>query len=167
MKAVYNATKTWTNIPNMIMNYTDENNSGNEIYGYLKIETDKNTNETKIYTKKNEVSLTIGNQDSPLKARLPMQTELEYNGCKLYSGATCPVWLIENLRYWEVPEDKYAINKNLGLDKTNGYWLLASSDKGSDNALHIHSSGYIIGYNTNDTNYGIRPVITISKSNLR
>lgn len=166
MKIVYDATKKWTNIPDMIMNYEDENNNGNEEHGYRKIETNNSTKETKIIMKNGNISLTIGSTDKPLKARLPEQREMEYNGCKLYSGATCPPWLIENLRYWEVPNDKYSFNKSLNLNKTNGYWLLSSSDKGSDNALHIHSSGYIIGYNSNNLNYGIRPVITIYKSNL-
>ena len=39
MTYLYNGTKNWTNVPNMIMNYTDENNSDSDEYGYTNIKT--------------------------------------------------------------------------------------------------------------------------------
>ena len=97
MTKLYNATKNWTNVPDMVMNYTDENNheSGN-INGYEGIITDTNTKLTKIIGKNGATSTIIGASKKPLKARLPKEIEVAGTGCTESYGS-CLTWLIGNL----------------------------------------------------------------------
>ena len=70
MNYLYNATKNWTNIPNIQMNYEDEGNDEN--YGYGTIITTNNV--TKITKKDGTVTNQEG--DTNLKARMPYAKEV-------------------------------------------------------------------------------------------
>ena len=168
MNYLYEGTKGWSNVPDMIMNYTDENNQGNETNGYTGIITNKNTKETFIISKDGVNSDPIGNINFPLKARMPNQKEIENTTCREKVG-TCPIWLIENLKYYNVSNDNYAINNNdEPYQNINGYWLLASDRRYWYSAHMIRFDGsrwynYHVLYTAP---YGIRPVITVPKEYL-
>lgn len=52
-------------------------------------------------------------------------------------------------------------NSNLN---TNGYWTSSARDSHSNIAWHVYTTGIAGSSYVNDTNYGVRPVITILKS---
>ena len=165
MQALYKGTKDWDNVPNMIMNYKDEYNVDNSTYGYTGITT---SNGVTIITGKPESNTTtVGTSEKPLKARLPQESELKIGGCTTSNGS-CPVWLIENMKYYNVNNDKYAVNNNSEANQNFlGYWLLPSRQDKMSNAYSIYYFGCIRNYNlTPDNKTGIRPVITVPKSYL-
>ena len=96
MTYLYNATKDWTNIPNMIMDYEDENinsitgkpGTGQVSYGSIKTENNITTITKKYGTK----TATYKN----LKSRLPKYSEINENGCTTKEGS-CPLWLVDYL----------------------------------------------------------------------
>ena len=51
-------------------------------------------------------------------------------------------------------------------DGTYGYWTLSPNVGSSDSAWRVGNYGYISDSNVNSSNRGVRPVITISKSNF-
>ena len=171
MTALYIATKDWINVPDMIMDYDDENQT------YESIKTDINTKVTTITGKKDEYSdiipiTTIGSINEPLKARLPMLREVTSSetGCGVgytYSGSCIP-WLVDYLAgYYYDEYDKYSSNEKLG--SIYGYWLLASAPAPDiGNALRVYESGFVdsIGVLPQDEYTGIRPVITVPASAL-
>ena len=163
MVKLYNATKNWNNVPNIIMDYHDENGAISDLSkGYTGIITDNKTKITKIISKE-ETNSNIGTSDYPLKARLAMRSEIQNVGCTTTSE-TCPIWLIDNL-------SDASLSLYTETSKINGiygYWLLSSSQaKGNNNACNIKNNGSESYYLTNDTSkYGIRPVITMLVSNL-
>ena len=173
MTNLYKATKNWTNIPDMIMNYEDEQNKDDITEGYKTIITNKKTKITTITGKqeKNSTNQTFGNLTEPLKARLPKLKEVEDAGCLSYENGSCPKWLVENLEnassWCSECSTKYAdTTKILNI---SGYWLLSSPPIIGDSsyALNISNHGIV---HSNPTSYdktdGVRAVITISKSNL-
>ena len=181
MTYLYNATKGWSNVPDMDLTYTDENNSGTN-YGYTGITT---SNGVATITGKNGASnTTIGTTSQPLKARLPREDEVTSQdaGCHIYKSSTylqdygtCSTWLVENLVYNDVSSyagsgktDKYnEINSNNGITKIYGYWLLSSESGYSYNALIVNYGGYVDYYDTSiSSSHGVRPVITVLKSDL-
>ena len=174
MTAIYNATKKWTNIPAMIMNYTDENNEGTN-YGYTSIITTNGI--TTITGKQGRTSAeqTIGTVQNPLRARLPMKSEVTSAGCNVYQSnndyGSCPAWLVDDLKYRDVTTwrgvDKYSTNNGNGISAINGYWLLSSSLGVSTSAHFVSYAGVVIDdYVTRDVYFGVRPVITVPSSML-
>ena len=146
MTYLYNATKNWSNVPDMIMNYTDENNTNDSTKGYTSIITSNGV--TTITGKNGATNTTIGTTSLPLKARLPKESEIKPSDESLCGPApySCPEWLYENL------------NSN-----TNGYWLLPSYTYEASYILYIGQHNLM---NTSRIE-GIRPVITVSKSDLQ
>ena len=169
MQELYEATKDWNNIPNLIMNYSDENNSSNSTKGYATIITDSETKITTITGKNGASSTDIGTTLLPLKARLPEYNEVNSAGCTGTAGS-CPAWLVESLQYYSAPKDKYSNNSSntSGTDIYNiyGYWLL-SSQNNALTAFRLGYGGNVTAFDTNYSGCGVRPVITLPKSMLK
>lgn len=89
MEKLYIATKNWINIPDMVINYTDENNANNSTQGYTGITTSNGL--ITFIGKNGATNTTIETKTSPLKARLPMESEILGTGC-LYEFGSCPAW---------------------------------------------------------------------------
>ena len=182
MTNLYNATKDWTNVPDMIMNYEDENNKTDSTKGYTGITTDTNTKVTTITGKNGATNTTIGTEELPLKARLPREDEVTSTeaGCHIYNNpsadyGTCSAWLVDNLVYQNVSSyagsgntDKYnEINSNNGITNIYGYWLLSSHPGSTNNARNVSCRGYVSSQGTSYVgDFGLRAVITVSKSDL-
>ena len=179
MTNLYNATKNWNNVPNMELTYIDENNSKSTTIGYTGITI--NNGVATIEGKNAAGNTRIGTIELPLKARLPREDEVksEEAGCHGYSSATdygtCSAWLLENISYDEGTYilwcstclTKYEENKTNEIDGVFGYWLLSSSPDSLEGSNRVNIIGYVSSYYTSDTvKAGIRPVITVSKSDL-
>lgn len=161
MLYLHNATKSWNNIPNIIMNYIDEGGT------YGKIITDKKTLKTTI-TKLDETTVTDseGNIFSiqNLKARMPSHNEmlLQEVGCKEYGTVeetnygSCKLWAVN---YQNDIETIYSSGHS--IKGIAGYWTLSSSTGDVSNRawvvfpLGVSREVFVYSYS------GIRPVITI------
>ena len=168
MTYLYNATKGWSNVPNMELTYTDENNTSSTTQGYTGITT---RNGVATITGKNGASnTTIGTTSQPLKARLPKENEVsgtDGNHCTDSSGS-CPAWLVEYLNDSAgVSNDSY-YSRNELISGIYGYWLL-SSYPGDSSIARIVGYGGGVGYNGTSTVIvnGVRAIITVSKSDLQ
>jgi prepilin-type N-terminal cleavage/methylation domain-containing protein len=144
MYYLHNATKDWSNIPNMVMNYEDENIDSSTqkkgATGYGSIKTTENI--TIISSKTDEQTGRIEN----LKARMPRYDEVGGEGKCTTTSGKCPLWL-----------------SNYLTSEMFGYWTLSSRGDCSYSAWHVNSLGSINYYNVNnDYSYGVRPVITVS-----
>ena len=168
---LYNGTKGWINVPDMIMDYDDENNKTDDTKGYTSIMTDETTKVTTITGKQNKTSTnqTFGNTTEPLKARLPREDEVKPSDNSLCttSQGSCPMWLVKNLNYWNGANNKYSDNQNNGITNIYGYWLLSSYPGFSNYARIVRCRGDVNDYSTSRASYyGLRPVITVSLSDL-
>ena len=164
---LYNATKNWKNVDDMIMNYSDVGN------GYLSIMTSTSDKVTTIMGKNYSTSdnQVFGNTEYPLKARLATFNEILDAGCELSASdestnGSCPIWLMENMKYYNLNNDKYSINNNdESYQNILGYCLLSSSAS-SVGARMVGAHG-IVGSNYVTANiFGIRPVTTIKEGDL-
>ena len=182
MKGLYNATKNWTNVPDMDLSgenaYTDENNKTNNTKGYTGITTENGV--ATITGKNNATNTTIGTSEKPLKARLPREDEVtsENAGCHVWSSdsdyGTCNYWLVKNLYYdtgfsgyCSACVSKYSNNQNNGITNIKGYWLLSSNPGYSVSARGVYYNGLVNYISANNAGYsGVRAVITVSKSDL-
>ena len=168
MTYLHNATKDWNNIPNMIMNYEDENidyttqQKGTNGYGSI-----VTTGTTTIITSKNDEE--TGRIEN-LKARMPRYDEVHGEGkCLTYKEngnnyGSCPLWLSNYLS-----NSQYVTGEGLqNISGIYGYWTLASNDGDYTYAWYVSYDGHVDSfsgvYYGND--YGVRPVITIPKYNL-
>ena len=161
MMELYEGTKDWDNVDDMIINYIDENNTSSYSYGYTSIKT---TNGITLITGKPTTKVTtIGTNKKPLKARLPKLSEVIDADCTGNEG-TCPVWLIENMHY----SLKYSsINNNTGpTQEISGYWILSSYPDSSYSYI-VHCNGLVALSSTANNSFSLRPVITVSKSDLQ
>ena len=155
MQGLYNATKNWDNVYNIDLEYDDILELTNAGYstenGYKGINIIDGVG--KIINKEENELVSIGTELEPLKARLPLFSEVygtDGNHCT-WNTNSCPLWLKTNI---------------LGYPLTEGYWLLSSSPNSSILSSVIRA-GRLAAYEVNDTNwFGIRPVITILKSDL-
>ena len=165
MAELYAGTKDWDNVSDMIMNYTDENNGTATDMGYTSIITSNGV--TTITGKPESNTTTVGTSSKPLKARLPKQSEVMGAGCTTSNGS-CPVWLMENMTYYNVSNDKYSMNNNSEAyqNQIYGYWLLSSYPGYSDHASYVNYNGRVFDNYTTYGKYGARPVITVSTSDL-
>ena len=178
---MYQATKNWNIVPNIDLSgenaYYEENNSGTD-YGYIGITTENGI--ATIKGKNGVPNTTIGTIEFPLKARLPREDEVTYTevGCHVFSSdadyGTCPVWLVENLKYRNVSSyvgsgntDKYSMNNGNEITNMYGYWLLSSSPGNMSTANIVICNGRVINFSTSYAGYyGLRAVINVSKSDL-
>ena len=167
MTYLHNATKDWDNIPNMIMNYEDENIDYNTqqkgTNGYGSIVTTGTT--TIITSKTNEETGRIEN----LKARMPRYDEVHGTGkCLTYAEngnqyGSCPLWLSNYLS-----SSSYVTGEGLqNISGIYGYWTFSSDASHSDFAWLVSYYGNV-GRNAVDSNNfdgssddGVRPVITL------
>ena len=182
MTALGNGTRNWNNVPNMNLEYNDTENSNTGTYGYTGIII---TDGVGYITKKDgttQTPITL-TDNMPIKARLPKLKEITEAGCHIFNSSTssqdygtCPVWLMGNMAYYDVSSyagsgntDKYSMNNNNEAyqNQIYGYWLLSSYPGHSDRARGVYYRGYVRNYYANNTGiYGVRAVITISKSDL-
>ena len=174
MEGLYNATKNWTNVPNMNLDYEDEGHIANSNYGYGKIETTetgikitKKDRTTEVTRSGNQTPVIPYETNKPLKARLPKLEEV-YNSdttdkTHCHNGAgSCPAWLTNGL-------DSYSsyYQDNDHISRIWGYWTLSSRLGDSGSARSVNYFGYVYNFNTSDASYyGLRPVITVSLSDI-
>ena len=172
MNALYDGTKEWTNVPDILIDYTDENNIDSENRGYTSIITNKTTKVTTITGKNGATNTMIGTSSKPLKARLPEEREVypKDNTLCTTTAPTCPMWLVE---YLSTPSwCTSCLNKYMTLPKTKGiqgYWIMSSSPEPNSTscARLVSQGGRIYDYYINYTDYGgIRPVITVNTYDL-
>jgi len=150
MNYLYQATKNWSNIDNIQINYTNEGKT--TTYGYESIKVSGNT--TKVTKKDGTTTTTYTN----LKARMPKLSELTGTGCSTTSGS-CPAWMVNGLNPYT---NKYTRFQKESIDGINGYWSLSSETNRSAKVINYQGivNSYFVNYSSD---YGIRPVITISK----
>ena len=165
MTNLYNGTKGWINVPDMIMNYEDENNKTDDTKGYTSIITDITTKITTITGKQNKTSTSqiFGNTTAPLKARLPREDEVKPSDNSLCttSDSSCPTWLVSNLA--DADYDEYSSVPKVA--NIYGYWLLSSHSVTSDFACVVACYGDVnTSITSNSDEVGVRAVITMSKS---
>jgi len=154
MNYLHEATKNWNNIENIQMNYTDEGNI--EKYGYGTIITTGST--TKITTKEGIETARYEN----LKARLPKLSDFEETGCTDSFGS-CPAWIVNGLS----PDySNYSEGTKEDIEGISGYWSLSSNYSYRNAARFVNyqgSSNIIVSVVSNQ---GLRPVITVLKSDI-
>ena len=164
MQELYKGTKNWDNVPIIELNYTDEANGTETDKGYTSIIT--NSGVATITGKPTTNVITIGTTLEPLRARLPKESEVKVAGCTGDNGS-CPVWLMENMTYRNISNDKYSMNNNNeAYQNIGGYWLLPSSPGASDLVRDIYPQGMVNQLYPNHVVYGARPVITVSITDL-
>ena len=130
------STSSWTNIPNINMNYTYSNSA---VGGF-------STSSSGTVSIINTSGVTTATYDN-LKARLPYESEVTNAGCTTSSGS-CPSWLIGNIYgagYWTIPTSTSSVN------------MISSS------SLYPASG---VGGITNKVVVTVRPVITIEKDRI-
>lgn len=154
MQSLYNATKDWTNIPALNYLYKDIEFHGykstSEI-GYTSFESLDGI--AKIISKTGQTTLSIGSQDKPLRARMPIFTATTNTNssknevsAKLNDGSN--QYLYDNL------DESYSSGKL-------GYWTL-SSYAATYSAYRVRKIGYIVGpADCKDVFFGVRPVIAV------
>jgi hypothetical protein len=153
MDYLYNATKDWSNIPNIVMNYIDEGNN------YGTIATTKNV--TKITEQDGSAVTVLTDKEgyTNLKARMPYYSEVTGEGKCTTGDGSCPLWLSNYL----------ANNKSVtgeGLQNINGikgYWVISTRTNYANYAWHVNISGRVYNnYVISSGNLiGVRPVITV------
>ena len=98
-----------------------------------------------------------------MRARLPKYSEVTATeiGCTLSNR--CSLWMVNYLRI----SDIYTSNEKKDSRGNNyGYCLLSSYPGYFNIARYVYCNGYIEDTATNFTTQGIRPVITVLKSDL-
>ena len=185
MTALGNGTRNWNNVPNINLDYDDitDNTSAGHTGSTGKGITI--TDGVGYITKKDgttQTPITL-TDNMPIKARLPKLKEITEAGCHIYNSSTsqqdlgiCPVWLMGNMTYYNVSSfagsgntDKYSMNNNSEAYQNHiyGYWLMSSNTGDSSIARSVHYGGRVdwrSAYNSGD--FGVRVVITVSKSDL-
>lgn len=165
MDFVYNATKYWTNVSDIEVDYIDEGNTG---YGYGGIKTVDNV--TTITKKDGVVTATYEN----LKARMPSYSEVSSisAGCLASGIPTCKLWISNYLN------KSYSITGNGNKINTNidGYWILSSNVENGWEVWFVNAwlngdaadaAGGYVDNGTRLYSYGVRPVISVLKSDIK
>ena len=164
MQELYEGTKDWDNVPVIELNYTDENNGTVDDKGYTSLVISNGV--TTITGKPESNTTTVGTASKPIKARLPKQSEVMGAGCTTGAGS-CPTWLMGNMKYYNISNDKYSINNNSeAYQNIQGYWLLSSTQGYSYRACGVYYYGRVHNIDTSKGIYGARPVITVPVSDL-
>ena len=161
MNHIHNATNDWINIPNIVMDYEDENidydTQVKGTNGYGSIKTINNI--TTITDKDGNVTATYEN----LKARLPKYVEVKVNGCTTKSGS-CPLWLVD---YMDSSSYYIEAQGKTNITGIYGYWTLSSYAANSSTACYVHYYGFVNHSSVGTgSNYGSRPVITVLESDV-
>lgn len=157
------ATSNWTNIPIIeSFTYLDE---GRTSWGYKGIKTELKTG--KHITTLTPGSSSYGNPVTyeNMRARLPYVREITENtSCSTSEYGSCPLWMVNYL----CSSSFYltADNKVNSTGTNYGYWTLSSYKNNSFNALGVYNHGTISITSTDHAYNGIRPVITVLKSDL-
>ena len=168
------ATSNWTNIP-IIENfvYEDEGHVEDSTYGYQSIITALDNSTGKYKTTITSYSSDYGNPVTyeNMRIRLPYESEVTTTevGCKGDEGS-CPLWMVNYLTgnvnsapYYNESNGKVSVASANNI----GYWLLSSHPGSSYNARRVNYIGQVCAsYRTNAFDHGVRPVITILKSDL-
>ena len=161
------ATSKWINIPIIQrFNYLDEGNQSNSEYGYMSIVTKLEKQQGEYITTITPYSLDYGNpvKHKNMRARLPYESEVTENTTCTESGASCQVWMVNYL----YGSGNYKLEQKVNSTGFNfGYWLLSSNPGSKFSARSVLCHGEVDSSSTpySDT-YGVRPVITILKSDL-
>ena len=164
------ATSNWANIPIIeSFDYIDEGHKENPTYGYQSIEIELDEQIGKYKTKIISQTATSVIYEN-MRARLPKYSEVTATevGCTSIYGS-CRLWMVNYLYSDRTSEQYYnESNKKIKSEDYNyGYWLLSSSPVYSDSACSVYYYGSIVNgsYSYSGVS-GIRPVITILKSDL-
>lgn len=165
------ATKDWVNVPIIkSFYYEDEGYKTNPTYGYQSIITEKDNEVGKYITTIIPFSSNYGNPSTyeNLRVRLPKYSEITTNtSCIKYNGphteGACPLWMVNYL----ANSSSYTSSKKVNsVGSNDGYWLLDTHWGIYFFALHMYNKGIVDHGYTHISSYGIRPVITILKSDL-
>jgi len=183
---LHEATKDWSNIENINMDYTDEENK------YYSIITTDNI--TRIKTKDGNITAEYEN----LKVRMPSLTEVKNVGEENGAFDGTNLWMYNYLREYTENGGKSALGYdwgeglvNLNNQNISGYWILASTistDNGVNYATNMRAWDVDLGGGVHysdpvyldesenciilNGNYpckysnGVRPVISINKKSL-
>ena len=159
MTYLYNATKSWINIPSLNYIYNDNEFQGATDYGYTSFVS---INGIATITSLYGITTTIiGNTTEPLKARLPIYTDYSINLSKNeVSSFNNNGYLFENLdgSFWGYENGKFKTK----ISDIRGYWTLSSNGGSHDDAWSIYDDGNVEGCIVdNDDLLGVRPVINI------
>ena len=103
-----------------------------------------------------------------MRVRLPYVSEVTKNTTCNSKGGSCPLWMV-NYLYSERTSEEYYNETNGKVNSTGtncGYWLLSSYLYSSTYAEQMFYQGLLSNYFINSVDYGIRPVITVLKSDL-
>ena len=157
MTYLHNATKDWNNIPNIILEYTDDKivySTQEQVQtGYDGINTIQNI--TTITTKDDKKVKELKN----LKARMPYYEEIN-------NVSRNKIWLIDYLNSAKDEELGIEGRKN-GISGISGYWTLSTFPGKSDRARIVAYTGEIGLITVGNANgRGVRPVITIPKLDI-
>ena len=148
LEKLYNATKTWYKIPYTSIDYEDEAGKiASRDYGYKKVVSTES--QITIYDRYNNITKTISTQDQPVRAHLPKFSEL-ITVCAYNQSNSCPSWMVGNLKSLDI----------------NGYWSMSAYKDNYYDAYLVRSYATIDRIGTNYSEIGIRPVITLSLTDL-
>ena len=171
-KYLSKATSNWINIPIIEnLNYLDEGNQRDSSYGYQSIITSLNKEKSKYITTITPLSSNYGNpvMFEGMRARLPKYSEVNSTevGCNSSVGS-CPIWMVNYLssdsRYEQYYNDANGKISSVGYNK--GYYTLSSLPDYVLNVYCIHFNGIAASDTYISDVFGVRPVITILKSDL-
>ena len=159
------------NSSNTCLTYWGTFNSGpNEAISYLNQATSSWTNIPSLNETYNDENGRFTNFKITGKARLPKYSEVSATGCSDNSPGTCPEYMVNGLESYDT--GKYPSKEN--IDNIDGYFTLASypnSSSTSQESLAVFYPGLTTNVFANPNaagsiGTGIRPVITLNKSDL-
>ena len=148
MDYLYNATKDWSNIPNIQINYTDEGQTTSNGYGTIITEN----NITKITKRDGSPVTVLTDQEgySDLKARLPYYSEISTYDSTNKTNAYLYDYLSQSGTIQTNP-----------INGVKGYWTFKSQPSmGPVSAVVVYNDGSTKSVLTTDAN-AVRPVITL------
>ena len=162
-----NATSKWTNIP-VIKNfaYEDEGHKKNSSYGYqgITIKLDETTGN--YITTITPFSSDYGNLATyeNMRTRLPKYSEIILNTSCTQTLGSCTeksLWVVDYLQ-----TNSNIVGGTTSSSYSHAYWLLSSYPDYENYAFNIYYRDYISTSKNNSNLTGIRPVITVLKSEL-
>lgn len=166
-----NATNNWTNIPIIQDFYNEDEGFKEDInacgYQSIKTELDKQTGKyITTITPRSQSTITYEN----MKSRLPYYNEIiENTDCKESETGSCPIWMVNYLFSNSSSEEYYNhLNHKVGSSGKNfAFWTLSTACNDSyQNVYYVIYLGRLQSVQTTNVASGVRPVITILKSDL-
>lgn len=165
-KYLTNATSKWENIPVIeSFNYLDEGNQSNSNFGYKSINTEYDSESGNYLTIITPLSAEYGEIDvyENMRARLPKYSEIIENTSCTTTDGSCDdesLWVVDYLK------TNTNVTGGTSLESySSGYWLLSSCQGSGNEVSGVHYYGRFYNYPANNV-FGIRPVITLKKSEL-